>query len=253
MISRNEKRHVNSKVFGTRIYFRVMNRRPPIRQNVPAPRTWDARLARRLVTPLVHTRITPNHLTTVRLLIGLAGALCLARGGFAWSNAGAFLIVLSNFVDHTDGELARISGKTSRIGHFYDLASDALVTVLLFLGMGIGMGAGGAHASDLILPPALLGGVAGVSVAAIFFLRMRIEEMAGKAGTKQAAVGGFETEDVLYLLPIVTLLGGMTPFVVAASIGAPLFAVWVAVDYRRAMRRAQPDAQAAQSRMQASQ
>ncbi len=179
--------------------------------------------------PLVDTRITPNHLTTVRLLIGLAGALCLARGGFAWSNAGAFLIVLSNFVDHTDGELAR-----------YDLTSDALVTVLLFLGMGIGVGMTAARGSDLFLPPALLGGIAGVAVAAIFFLRMRIEEMAGKAGTKQAAVGGFETEDVLYLLPLVTFTGGMTPFIVAASIGAPLFAVWVLIDYRRVSRRAVP-------------
>jgi archaetidylinositol phosphate synthase len=30
----------------------------------------------------------------------------------------------------------------------------------------------------------------------------------------------------------------VTPFVVAASIGAPLFAIWVIVDYRRAVRRA---------------
>src|SRR5258707_2945471 len=150
-----------------------MNQRPSLPQNVPPPRTWDARLARGLVMPLVDTRITPNHLTTVRLLIGLAGALCLARGGFAWSNAGAFLIVLSNSVDHTDGDLARISGKTSRIGHFYDLTSDALVTVLLFLGMGIGVGMTAARGSDLFLPPALLGGIAGVAVAAIFFLRMR--------------------------------------------------------------------------------
>ena len=211
-----------------------MNSRPSIPINVPAPRTWDARLARRLVTPLVNTWVTPNHLTTLRLLIGLAGALCLAHGGFAWANAGAFLIVLSNFVDHTDGELARIGGKSSRIGHFYDLACDALVTVMLFIGMGVGS----AQVGSLKVSPGWLGAVAGVAVALIFFLRMRIEEMAGKAGTKQATVGGFETEDVLYLLPIVTLTSVVMPFVVVASIGAPLFAVWVVVDYWRVARRA---------------
>ncbi|CAE6715335.1 CDP-alcohol phosphatidyltransferase family protein [Paraburkholderia aspalathi] len=211
-----------------------MNSRPSIPINVPAPRTWDARLARRLVTPLVNTWVTPNHLTTLRLLIGLAGALCLAHGGFAWANAGAFLIVLSNFVDHTDGELARIGGKSSRIGHFYDLACDALVTVMLFVGMGVGS----AQVGSLKVSPGWLGAVAGVAVALIFFLRMRIEEMAGKAGTKQATVGGFETEDVLYLLPIVTLTSVVMPFVVVASIGAPLFAVWVVVDYWRVARRA---------------
>jgi archaetidylinositol phosphate synthase len=222
-----------------------MNSRPSSLKNVPVPKTWDARLARRLVTPLVDTFVTPNHLTTLRLLIGLAGALCLARGGFAWTNAGALLIVLSNFVDHTDGELARISGKSSRIGHFYDLACDALVTILLFVGMGVGMG--GVHVAERVVPGVLLGSLAGVAVTVIFFLRMRIEEMEGKAGTRQASVAGFETEDVLYLLPLVTLTGVVTPFVVAASIGAPLFAVWVIVDFRRALRRtAQPAAETSQ-------
>jgi hypothetical protein len=93
----------------------------------------------------------------------------------------------------------------------------------------------------------LLGSVAGVAVAVIFFLRMRIEDMEGKAGTKQASVAGFETEDVLYLLPLVTLTGIVTPFVVAASIGAPLFALWVIVDFRRALRRmARPAAETSQ-------
>lgn len=223
-----------------------MTSRPQSPQNVPAPRTWDARLARRLVTPLVDTRITPNHLTTVRLAIGLAGALCLARGGFTWTNAGALLIVLSNFVDHTDGELARISGKTSRIGHFYDLACDAIVTVLLFLGFGFAAAATAtAGSGGFIVSPVLMGAVAGIAVALIFFLRMRIEDKDGKAGTKQAFAAGFETEDVLYLLPIVTLTGGIVPFLIAAALGAPLFLLWVVFDYRRVMRRAQLVAQPA--------
>lgn len=207
------------------------------RPEPPLPRTWDARLARSLVRPLVDTAVTPNHLTTLRLLIGLAGALCLAQGGFGWINAGALLIVLSNFVDHTDGELARISGKSSKIGHFYDLAADALVTVALFASMGVGIVAAG---GQMAAPTVLLGAVAGAAVALIFYLRMRIESFAGKAGTKQAFAGGFETEDVLYLLPLVTLTDGVEPFLLAASIGAPLFAEWVVIDYWRIVRRSSP-------------
>lgn len=220
-----------------------MNNRLPLISAEPAlPRTWDARLARRLITPLKDTRVTPNHLTTVRLAIGVAGALCLARGGFGWTNAGALLMVLSNFADHTDGELARISGKTSKIGHFYDLASDALVTIMLFISMGLGLAAQGRH---LALAPAWLGCAAGVAVALIFFLRMRIETLVGKDGTQQAAAGGFETEDVLYLLPLVTLSNGTAPFLMAASLGAPLFAAWVIVDYWRVVRRSRQPAAAA--------
>src|SRR6185437_16983899 len=104
-------------------------------------RPWDARLARRLITPLKDTWVTPNYLTTVRLCVGLAAAAAFLPGTYGWSNAAALLLVLSNFLDHTDGELARISGKTSRIGHLYDLASDAMVTILLFVAIGIGVAA----------------------------------------------------------------------------------------------------------------
>ena len=203
-----------------------------------AQRPWDARLARRLVTPLKDSRATPNHLTTVRLAVGLAAAAAFLPGTYGWVNIGALLLVLSNFLDHTDGELARISGKSSRIGHIYDLASDTVVTILLFLAIGIGVGT--RVGSLLQLPPAVLGLVAGSAVALIFYLRMRIEELAGKAASKQGSLAGFETEDVLYLLPLVTLFNGLTNFLVAAAIGAPLFAIWVITDYRRVLRRLQP-------------
>jgi phosphatidylglycerophosphate synthase len=229
------------------ILMRMENRPDTEANNVAAPalpRTWDARLARHLVAPLKDTRITPNYLTTLRLFVGLIGAVCLARGGYKWSNAGALLIVVSNFLDHTDGELARISGKSSKLGHYYDLASDALITVALFLCMGIGIASRG---EAWPTAPVLLGGIAGVAVALIFFVRMRIEALAGKAGTQQASAYGFETEDVLYLLPLVTLAHGIAPFIVTASIGAPLFALWVVFDYRRVVRRLKPEASASEA------
>ena len=201
-------------------------------------RPWDARLARRLITPLKDSWVTPNYLTTVRLFVGLAAAAAFLPGSYAWSNVAALLLILSNFLDHTDGELARLSGKTSRIGHLYDLASDAVVTVLLFVAMGAGI----AVKRGLLMgvAPIVLGTAAGVAIALIFWLRMQIEELGGKAASQQASMGGFETEDVLYLLPLVTLCNGVAPFVEAASIGAPLFAIWVIFDYRRLVRRVRP-------------
>jgi archaetidylinositol phosphate synthase len=219
----------------TRAIFKMNNDPTNTAAEPLSPRTWDARLARRLVRPLKDSWVTPNHLTTLRLLTGIAGAACLMQDGYAWANCGALLIVLSNFVDHTDGELARISGKSSRLGHFYDLFSDALVTILLFVSLGIGISGQFQQAS---VPPVLLGSIAGVAVALIFYLRMRIEALAGKTATKQASVANFETEDVLYLLPLVTLTGAIAPFLMVASIGAPLLAGLVIFDYWRVGRRA---------------
>ncbi|HEY0749170.1 MAG TPA: CDP-alcohol phosphatidyltransferase family protein [Steroidobacteraceae bacterium] len=196
---------------------------------------WDARLARRLVAPLVATWVSPNHLTSLRLVVGLAAAGALIPGSYAWSNIASLLLVVSNFLDHTDGELARMSGKTSRIGHLYDLASDAVVTILLFIAIGVGIAA----KSTMHMPVSSvgLGFVAGAAIALIFYLRMRIEEMHGKTATRQASLGGFETEDVLYLFPLATLSNSLAPILLVAAISAPLYAVWVIVDYRRMRRR----------------
>jgi archaetidylinositol phosphate synthase len=221
--------------------------RPSPLVRAATPRPWDARLACRMVTPLKDSWVTPNYLTTVRLAIGLVAAAAFIPGTYGWSNLGALLLVLSNFLDHTDGELARLSGKGSHIGHLYDLASDAAVTIVMFVAIGVGVRAQPGVA--LAAPPVLLGLAAGSAIALIFYLRMRIEAMAGKAASQQAILAGFETEDVLYLLPLVTLCNGVTPLLIAASIGAPLFAIWVAIDFRRALRR--PRAMAQQSTSEA--
>ncbi len=201
-------------------------------------RPWDARLARWLVTPLQRTRVVPNHLTTVRLLVGLAAVAAFMPGTYGWSNVAALLLVLSNFLDHADGELARLSGKTSRFGHLYDLASDATVTIMLFFAIGVGIGDGNRPGVAVEFP--LLGAIAGTAVAFIFYARMRIEELEGKTATRLASFVGFETEDILYLVPLVTLFDALVPILVAASIGAPIYAVWTMFEYRRVIRRLQP-------------
>ncbi len=178
---------------------------------------WDARLASLLIRPLRDTPVTPNHLTSVRLLTGIAAAAAFASG--VWPNLAAILFALSNLLDHTDGELARLTGKSSRAGHLYDLASDAIVHVTLFVSIGIGLWNTGAGAWAL---PA--GVIAGVAVASIFHIRNLIEQRYGKAETRQPGWGGFETEDILYLLPVVTFSNALVPFLAAAALGAPIAA-----------------------------
>jgi phosphatidylglycerophosphate synthase len=189
---------------------------------------WDARLAAWLVAPLRDSAVTPNHLTTLRLATGVLGVYLLARGDTP--NAGAWLIVLSNFLDHTDGELARMSGKGSRFGHIYDLAADAVITIGLFLGVGLALRPGplGNYA-------ALMGAVAGVAVAAIFHMRSDMENRLGKSATHQPRLGGFEAEDILYLLPVVTHARIMEAFLYAAALGAPIAAIIMVVTYLRSL------------------
>lgn len=188
---------------------------------------WDQRIARALVRPLVGTPVHPNHLTTLRLLIGLAGCGFLAYGGSPWAHLGAGLFVLSNFVDHTDGELARLSGKTSRFGHIYDIACDAVVHVLLFVAIGIGLRDG-----ILGLAGLPLGIAAGVSVGGLFTLFQLLESRTEKKQAGLPRFAGFDVEDVLYLVGPIIWIGGMMPLLFAAAIGAPLFGLWAFWQYR---------------------
>ncbi|MBE9104966.1 CDP-alcohol phosphatidyltransferase family protein [Nostoc cf. edaphicum LEGE 07299] len=183
---------------------------------------WDAQLAYWLIKPLKDSWVNPNHLTTVRLLTGLAAAVALAVGDLIWVNIGAWLFALSNFLDHTDGELARLSGKSSKWGHQYDLASDAIIHILLFVCIGYGLREGKFGWWALAM-----GIVSGVSVACIFHLRNQMEQRLGKDASRQPNFAGFDIEDVLYLFPIVPLLNGLEPLLMAATIGAPTFGIWV--------------------------
>jgi len=193
---------------------------------------WDARLASRLVHPLRNTLVTPNHLTFVRLLFGVFAGAGLATGDYFWTNAGAVCFVISNFMDHADGELARLSGKFSKQGHYFDLISDAVVNIILFTGIGIGL-----TASSLGVWSVPMGVLSGLAVAAIFYMRNEIEKSIGKSGARQPNLGVLEAEDVLYLLPLVTFMQWLAPFLSLATLGAPAFALWCWREYRDLNRR----------------
>ena len=171
--------------------------------------------------PLAATGITPNQITTLSLAVGLLAAGLYAHGGAA-IHVGALCFILAFWLDHADGELARMTGRTTPGGHYYDLAAGGAVLVALFVGIGIGQRAGALGAWSI-----MLGVGAGVATALIFILRMALERRAGKAAARQPRLLGFELEDVMYLVGPITWLGLLQPFLVLAGIGAPLFALVV--------------------------
>ena len=58
-----------------------------------------------------------------------------------------------------------------------------------------------------------------------------MENEYGKAATKQPQFSGFDAEDILYLLPLVTWANGLESFLLAAAIGAPIALSVVAGQY----------------------
>jgi archaetidylinositol phosphate synthase len=195
---------------------------PELSGKVAAVTPWDIRLARAIARPLRHTPLTPNGLTTLGLCSSLVAAWLMASGDAGRAALGGGLFMLAVLIDHLDGEFARLTGLTSRVGHYYDHVAAGLGYVSLFTGLGIGLRAG------WLGPWALWAGViAAGSIAAIFLIRIFLEETAGKALVAQGNWRGFEPEDVLYLVGPASWLGLQAPFLVAAAVGTPVFLLWV--------------------------
>jgi archaetidylinositol phosphate synthase len=188
-----------------------------------ATKPWDARLAALLVRPLVTTRLHPNHLTALSLLTGLTAAALFGTADRRAANWGAALYVLTNLLDHADGELARLAGKTSVAGGFFDRLTDLVVRASLFMGMGLALRTG---------PLGHWAIVAGVGAAAAFVvtfaLRSELARQEVPGALDQPSAAGFDLGDVLYLVAPLTWLGVLAPFLVAAGIGAPVFCIWTA-------------------------
>ena len=194
--------------------------------------TWIHDVARVVVRPLAKTPVTPNQLTTVRLATGLVAAGILAIGREPWPDVGAGVFVLGMILDRADGELARMTGKTSPFGHAYDLAADATCNALIFvaLGMALRAGAFGAWAIPM-------GALAGLAVATILWMVVRIEAAAGARAAELGGFAKFDPDDAMLVVPLAIWLGGATVLLAAASVGAPLFAAFFAWKFRAGLWR----------------
>ncbi len=185
---------------------------------------WDQRLASIMVRPLARTPITPNQLTIVTLLLAMAAAALFAVGDKTAANWAAGLFILARFMDHFDGELARMTGKTSRLGYYLDYVAGALSYGGLFLGIGIG-----ARESFLGEWAIVLGLAAASGAVLSMFLNLRIDKQSqfeeGEA-IGYPGFAGFELEDGIYLIGPITWAGYLTPFFALSAAGAVVYTLW---------------------------
>jgi len=87
---------------------------------------------------LVRAPITPNQVTVVTFLLGLAGAGAVALGGYCAMLLGAFLFQCNSILDGVDGELARVRFQQSKLGEWLDTVSDDASNLLFYAGIAVG-------------------------------------------------------------------------------------------------------------------
>jgi hypothetical protein len=86
----------------------------------------------------MNTSITPNGVTAISTLFGIMAGIFYSAGKTTSTLIAAILLLISNILDCTDGQLARLKGTSSKLGRILDGLSDYATGIAIFVGIVIG-------------------------------------------------------------------------------------------------------------------
>ncbi|MBI3323457.1 MAG: CDP-alcohol phosphatidyltransferase family protein [Candidatus Omnitrophica bacterium] len=99
----------------------------------------NRKISKRITPWLAWVGVTPNQVTLLSLLAGLLAGWDFLQGGAAHWIRGAAWFQAAYILDNCDGNLARLTGRTSGFGSWLDTVTDMLIHMAFFLGLGIGI------------------------------------------------------------------------------------------------------------------
>jgi archaetidylinositol phosphate synthase len=84
------------------------------------------------------TGLSPNFWTAVGLGFAILSAIVYGMGVEFGLIIGGILLLVSGFFDMVDGQVARVTGKTSKKGSYMDSMFDKIAEVAIFFGILVG-------------------------------------------------------------------------------------------------------------------
>jgi 1L-myo-inositol 1-phosphate cytidylyltransferase / CDP-L-myo-inositol myo-inositolphosphotransferase len=106
-------------------------------------RLLNRRLSLAITRRLLTVRVTPNQITGVASLLGVAAAGVAYRGGYWNLLVGTMLFQAQSILDGCDGEIARLKYLHSRVGEWFDQIADDGLNTLFLLAVGAALARGG--------------------------------------------------------------------------------------------------------------
>ena len=184
-------------------------------------RFFNRPLGRPLSKLFVRTSISPNQVSLVSILIGVASAWFFARGDFV---TGALVFQLCAIIDCVDGDLARALFKQSRLGKWLDLAGDQVVHFSVFAAIGLGVAR-----LDPSVPALTLGISAAIGVLLCFAVIVRAlrQPVAQRSPLLNKLLDATANRDFSALLLALAIFGRTDLFLWMAGFGIHLF--WIAL------------------------
>jgi phosphatidylglycerophosphate synthase len=99
-------------------------------------RSINRRISLQVTRSLLETSLTPNQMTAIAALFGLAAIVVVGWGGAAWFVPGAVLLQFQSILDGCDGEISRLKYIRSRLGEWLDQVLDDAVNLGFFVATG---------------------------------------------------------------------------------------------------------------------
>jgi archaetidylinositol phosphate synthase len=167
----------------------------------------------------VRCHITPNQISVLSLIAGIACAVLFFRQQFLW---GSIALFLSAILDLVDGSVARMTDRHTKFGAVFDWIVDKYVDALVLLGIGL---SGTAIISQYIaVPPvtdfaivafAIIGSLMNTFIKPVVYAEIGYrEKVEGKIDDPLEGVGFFGRPETFLVL----ILGGVTGFIWVAVI-----------------------------------
>lgn len=82
-------------------------------------------------------RVSPNTITVINMVIGLCAGIGAASITYTGLLVGATLFQLASIIDGCDGEVAKLTFRTTKFGQYIDSISDTFALASFFIGLTI--------------------------------------------------------------------------------------------------------------------
>ncbi len=215
---------------GSRHVFRVTGK--PLDGAIAA--RFNRTISQRVVTPALLAlipRITPSQVTLIAFAVAVAAAAGFAAGA---PIAAAVLLALASVLDGSDGEVARLTHRSSPYGAFLDAVLDRAADGIVFIGAAIYL-ATDTHLGDLLggaqLPVALT--VSGAALVGHLLVSYTTAKAAIDLGHRYRGIllGGGHGRDLrLLLVTLGALAAAFEPLALLVALAAvALLSAWIVV------------------------
>ena len=104
----------------------------------PVSRILNRPISLRISKVLLKTGITPNQISVLSFIIGLAGASLFFFGEYFYLILGGIIVHIHSIVDGCDGEIARLKLRRTKYGGYLDSFLDRYVDAVIILGLTYG-------------------------------------------------------------------------------------------------------------------